>query len=240
MPHPLWQTLATDAGTALTSAQLDQLDRYLEELIAWNQKLNLTRIVDRADAEVKHVADALTLLTLLPARRCDEVAGARAGRTSDFVAASREGRRTSRATDRPITLADVGTGGGIPGVILAIARPDLRVTLIDSTAKKLRAIEQIVASVGITNVAIRHARIESVSERFDVITARAVADLDTLLGWCEPLMHARSVLLAMKGPRASEEIAAIDPRRRARFAIEVVPIERAELAGHCVVRATRA
>ena len=237
MPHPLWQSLATDSGTALTSSQLDQLDRYLDALIAWNQRLNLTRIVDREDAEVRHVADALTLLQFLPASRCDEVAGpmARAptrGKTSDSVAAS-------LTKQRAITLADVGTGGGVPGVILAIARPDVRVTLIDATRKKLVAIEQMVASIGLANVTTRHARAEAVGERFDVITTRGVADLDTLLGWCLPLMHNGSVLLAMKGPRAQDEIAGVHMSKRKQVKLDVTPIEVAELAGHCVVRARR-
>ena len=218
MPHPLWTALARDAGTALTSAQLEQLDRYLDELIKWNQKLNLTRIVDRADAEIRHVADALTLVRFLPAPHA-------------------HGRPSVGARERgAITLADVGTGGGVPGVPLAIARPDLRVTLIDATKKKLSAIEQIVSSIGAKNVATRHARIETVSERFDVITARGVADLDTLVSWCLPLMHARSVLLAMKGPRAKEEIDGIRMSRRKQVKIDVTPIEVAALAGHCVVR----
>lgn len=211
MPHPLWQQLARDADTALTDAQTQQLDAYLDALIEWNQKLNLTRIVDRADAEVRHVADALTLLRFLP----------------------------PAGSGRPPRIADVGTGGGVPGAILAIARPDARVTLIDSTAKKLSAIEQMAASVGIPNVTTRHARIEAVGATFDVITARGVANMDTLLGWCEPLMHPQSVLLAMKGPKAAEEIAAIVPWRRKRFRLETIAVDRPELPGHVVVRVTR-
>ena len=112
-------------------------------------------------------------------------------------------------------------------------------TLIDATKKKLTAIEAMVASVGVTNVTTRHARAEAVSERFDVITTRGVADLDTLLGWCLPLMHNGSVLLAMKGPRASEEIAGVHMSKRKQVKVDVTPIEVAELAGHCVVRVRR-
>lgn len=224
MSHPLWQQLARDAGTALTDAQTQQLDRYLDELVAWNQKLNLTRIVDRADAEVRHIADALTLLPFLP--------------RSASPKAHRALPAGVRDDGRPITLVDVGTGGGVPGVPLAIARPDLRVTLIDATKKKLTAIEQIVAAVGVTNVTTRHARVETVHERFDVITTRGVAELDQLLIWCEPLMHRGTVMLALKGPRAQEEIAGIHMSRRKHLKVDVTPIEAAELAGHCVVRVT--
>jgi 16S rRNA (guanine527-N7)-methyltransferase len=207
MGSALWQRIATTAGLELTGRQLDQLGHYLDLLTAWNARVNLTRIVDRADAEVRHVADALTLLAFI-------------------------GKANAAS---PLRLADVGTGGGVPGVPLAIARPDVRVTLIDATKKKLDAIAAMAAELGLTNVTTRHARIESITETFDVVTARAVADLDTLLGWCGPLLHRRGVLLAMKGPRAAEEIAAIDRKTRARWRIDVRPVDFDELAGHVVV-----
>lgn len=205
MPHPLWQSLAQEAGLTLSEIQLAQLDRYLDLLIEWNGKINLTRIVDRADAEVKHVADALTLLRLLP--------------SGSF------------------TLADVGTGGGVPGVPIAICRPDIRVTLIDSTKKKLDTIQKIVDAIGLKNVAVLHARIETVKQRFDVITARAVAELDTLLQWTWPLMKPGSRLLAMKGPKAQQEI---DTASRRLFhqkrSATIEPVNVSELNGHCIVR----
>lgn len=209
MPHPLWQSLAHDAGLELSATQLGQLDRYLDLLIEWNEKINLTRIVNREDAEVKHVADALTLLKFLP-------------------------RAEARS---PRSLADVGTGGGVPGVPIAICRPDLKVTLIDSTKKKLDTIAKITGEIGLTNVSTLHSRIELAKVTFDVITARAVADLDTLIGWCQPLMKPTTVLLAMKGPKAAEELAAANHRlqRMKRSArIEAVTVQ--ELSGHCVVR----
>ena len=211
MPHPLWQQLATAAGNPLSEDQLAQLDRYLDALIEWNEKLNLTRITDRANAEVRHVADALTLLRCLP-----------------------------RTDARTITLADVGTGGGVPGVPLAIARPDLRVTLIDSTKKKLDAIDQIIHTVGIANVTTLHTRMETAGQRFDVITARAVGEMAQLLEWCSPLMHPRSILLAMKGPKGIEEIRATPMRIKKNFRIEVIELNQPELPGHIVVRVARA
>ena len=123
--HPLWNTIARGR---LTGEQLARLDAYLDALIETNERLNLTRITGRADAEVRHVADALTLLDHLP-----------------------DGCRT---------LADVGTGGGVPGVVLAIARPDVAVTLIDGTKKKLDAVAAMCDRVGVTNVRTLHARAE--------------------------------------------------------------------------------
>lgn len=193
----------------LTESQLAQLDRYLDLLIEWNEKINLTRIVDRADAEVKHVADALTLLKFLP-----------------------------RGQPRlPFSLADVGTGGGVPGVPIAICRPDIRVTLIDSTKKKLDTIQKIVDAMGLTNVTMLHARAETVKAHFDIVTARAVADLDTLLQWTWAMIGPRTALLAMKGPKAKEEIDAASRRLNyLRRSATIEPVNVPELSGHCVVR----
>jgi len=107
-------------------------------------------------------------------------------------------------------VLDVGTGGGVPGVILAILRPDLRVELCDSVAKKARAVRAIVADAGLalpvhegaaqTLVAARPPR-----ERFDVLVARAVAPLVKLLSWFEPIADRYGRLLVIKGPRWEEE-----------------------------------
>ena len=202
---PLWKSLSDGS---LSDAQIALLDAYLDRLIEKNQVLNLTRITDRAEAEIKHVADALTLLSFLP------VPGV--GRVS---------------------LADVGTGGGIPGVILAIARPDIRVTLIDSTRKKLDAVKEICDAIGVTNVDTLHSRIEAADKKFDIITARAVAEMETLLGWCEGLMKRSSTLLAMKGPRVDEEIKQMSSRTRHRWRIETHELAVPELAGHRIVTA---
>ncbi len=225
MPHPLWQSLAHDAGLTLSESQLAQLDRYLDLLIEWNQKINLTRIVDRADAEVKHVADALTLLRFLPKAN---------------VRMKDEGGRMvgdNASSPSSLTLADVGTGGGVPGVPIAICRPDIRVTLIDSTKKKLDTIQKIVAAMELKNVTMLHSRVEVIKTKFDVITARAVADLDTLLQWTWPLMKPASRLLAMKGPKAKEEVDAATRRlfhQKRSATIEAINVP--ELSGHCVVR----
>ena len=208
--HPLWKTITDDT---LTDAQLAQLDAYLDRLIEKNKVLNLTRITDRADAEIKHVADALTLLRHLPPPN----------------------------VKRAVTLADVGTGGGVPGVILAIARPDLAVTLIDGTKKKLDAVAEMAAAVGVTNVQTFHARIETVKLTYDVITARAVADLATLVEWCRGRLAPHGVLLAMKGPKAAEEIAAAAAvLKRAKLTATLVPVQIDALAGHAVVLVDRA
>ena len=179
--NSLWTELAARAAVTLTEAQHAHLSKYLDLLLAANERMNLTRITDRAAAEVQHVGDALTLLPLLPA-------GA-------------------------IRLADVGSGGGVPGIPLAITRPDARVMLIESTKKKAAFLKQAAAELGLVNVSVSEWRAEEVGhsnsrETFDVAVARAVATLDWLAEWCLPLVKRRGKVLAMKGARAAEEVPA--------------------------------
>ena len=179
--NEVWNQLATRASVSLTDAQHAQLGRYLDLLLDANTRMNLTRITDRAAAEVQHVGDALTLLPLLPS------GGFR--------------------------LADVGSGGGVPGIPLAIARPDARVMLVESTKKKAAFLKGAAADLGLANVTVSEWRAEEVGrsnsrETFDVAVARAVATLDWLAEWCLPLVKPGGRVLAMKGARAAEEVPA--------------------------------
>jgi 16S rRNA (guanine527-N7)-methyltransferase len=165
----------------LQDSQRAKIERYLDLLIAANARMNLTRIVDRPQAEILHVADSLTLLPFLPAK---------------------EHR-----------LADLGSGGGVPGIILAIARPDARVTLIEATKKKAEFLKSTAAELELSNVEIAPIRAEeagrsNLRETFDVVVARAVGTLDWLAEWMLPLAKKGGVALAMKGAKAAEELAA--------------------------------
>ena len=172
----LWNQLA---GDSLTDAQDAQLSRYLDLLIEANQRMNLTRITDRAAAETGHVGDALTLLQYLPAG--------------------------------PIRIADIGSGGGVPGIPLAIARPDASITLIESTAKKAKFLTETAQTLGLANVKVRTERAEeaglgAVRESFDIVTVRAVGVMVWVAEWCLPLLKVGGKMLAMKGPRIAEEL----------------------------------
>jgi 16S rRNA (guanine527-N7)-methyltransferase len=105
------------------------------------------------------------------------------------------------------TVADVGSGAGLPGVVWAIARPDLTVTLIEPLLRRTVFLEEAVAELGLEQVTVLRSRAEDVRESFDVVTARAVAPLEKLAGWCLPLVRRGGVLLALKGQRAEEEVA---------------------------------
>ena len=112
-------------------------------------------------------------------------------------------------------ILDLGTGGGLPGIPLAILYPNVQFTLIDGTHKKIKVVQEIIGSVGLDNVAAKHIRAEELKDRFDFVTCRAVASLDKLVLWTQRLLrreerHALpNGLLTLKGGRLREEIKAL-------------------------------
>ncbi len=104
------------------------------------------------------------------------------------------------------TVADVGTGAGLPGLVWAIGRPDITMTLVEPLLRRTTFLEEAVERLGLDNVRVLRARAEEVDETFEVVTARAVAAMDKLARWCMPLVAPGGVLLAMKGRTAEEEL----------------------------------
>jgi 16S rRNA (guanine527-N7)-methyltransferase len=169
-------------GASVSAATLAQLGDYLARLLAMNELMNLTAIKDAESAWERHVLDSLTLLPLL----ADLPAGAR--------------------------LVDIGSGGGIPGLVLAIARPDLRITLVESTQKKASFLSAVSEAMGLSNVDVRAERAEQLGkgelrDAFDVVTARAVGRLVELAPLALPFARPRGLVLLIKGQRAEEELA---------------------------------
>ena len=105
------------------------------------------------------------------------------------------------------SVADVGSGAGLPGLVWAIARPDLQVTLIEPLLRRTVFLEEAVDVLGLDQVTVVRSRAEDLTEQFDVVTARAVAPLEKLAAWCLPLVRPGGVLLALKGRTAEEEVA---------------------------------
>lgn len=107
-------------------------------------------------------------------------------------------------------VADIGSGAGLPGLVLAIARPDVTITLIEPLLRRTTFLEETVDALGLTNVVVVRGRADALhgTADFDVVTSRAVAPLDRLLEWSMPLVAPDGVLLAMKGSSAADEIAA--------------------------------
>ena len=107
------------------------------------------------------------------------------------------------------SVADVGSGAGLPGLVWAIARPDLTVTLIDPLLRRTTFLDEMREDLGLLDqVRVIRDRADQVHELFDVVTARAVAPLGKLAGWCMPLVRSGGVFLALKGSNAQEELAA--------------------------------
>ena len=167
---------------SITEPAATQLRRFLERLLETNRSFNLTAITDPAEAWDKHVLDSLTLLPDL-----------------------RELPEGSR-------VVDVGSGGGLPALPLAITLPGLRFTLLEATAKKARFLEQTATELGLANVSVVCERAESFGrgperERFDATSSRAVSRLPVLLELTLPLIRVGGLCLAIKGEQAAREVA---------------------------------
>lgn len=164
----------------ITDTQLSQFERYFNLLVEWNSKINLTRITQPEEVAVKHFADSLTLLKYVDVK--------------------------SNAK-----LVDVGTGAGFPGIPIQIMRPDINLTLLDSLNKRLVFLEEVCDSIGIEAEFV-HARAEQggvdcdFREKFDIVTSRAVAKLNTLSEYCLPYVKKGGTFVAMKGPELQEEL----------------------------------
>jgi 16S rRNA (guanine527-N7)-methyltransferase len=118
-------------------------------------------------------------------------------------------------------VLDLGTGAGLPGIPLAIARPGLAFALLDSNGKKIRFVQQAVLELGLGNAEVVQARVEAYrpQRKFATMTARALAPLTQLLGWCRPLAAPGARLLACKGPSAGDELAALEAGARSSAAV---------------------
>ncbi len=117
------------------------------------------------------------------------------------------------ALPRDARVADIGSGAGLPGLVVAIARPDVRITLVEPLLRRTTFLSEVVEGLGLDNVVVRRDRADALhgQETFDVVTARAVAPLERLLGWCMPLVAPDGALVAMKGSAAADEIVAAKP-----------------------------
>jgi 16S rRNA (guanine527-N7)-methyltransferase len=176
-------------GVAATEQTLDALAGHLAMVVDWNERMNLTAITQERDMVLKHVIDsasALGLITLEPGTR----------------------------------VLDVGTGAGFPGVVLKCLAPDVRMTLLESLNKRCSFLEavgqEVVQKLGgppdgynvVWGRAEDFGRNPDFRERFDLVVARAVAELRVLAEYCLPFCRVGGHFLAMKGPAASDELAA--------------------------------
>ncbi|PXW99240.1 16S rRNA m(7)G-527 methyltransferase [Sphaerotilus hippei] len=181
-------TLTTGAqalGLSLNDTTVERLLAYLDLLLQWNQTYNLTAIRDRQHALTHHLLDSLTVV--LPLQR------------------HLSARSLSQAS-----VLDVGSGGGLPGAVLASVCPELQVTCVDAVAKKAGFIRQTSAELGLPRLQARHSRVEQIQDaRYDVITSRAFSSLPDLIRLTRPLLAPGGVWMAMKGQHPGDELAAL-------------------------------
>lgn len=179
-PTAAFTTALAELGLTVSRDAQEKLGAYLALLLAMNAQINLTAITSADEAWIKHGLDALTLLP--------------------HLASLREGA----------AVLDVGSGGGVPAIPLAIARPDLQFTLVESTKKKAAFLADVASALSLGNVRVIADRAESLAtslaRSFDAVTARAVAKIDELVPWTAPFAKPKAKLLFIKGARALEEL----------------------------------
>lgn len=160
----------------LSKEQISKFEKYLDLLLEWNKKFNLTAITDKEEVEEKHFIDSISLLKYFDVKNK--------------------------------TLLDVGSGAGFPGIPLAIVEPTLKVNLLETTGKRVKFLQVVVKELGLTNVEIIQGRAEEQKERekYDIVTARAVKELNILLELCFYLVKVGGMFIAYKSSGIDEEI----------------------------------
>ncbi|KAJ3694910.1 hypothetical protein LUZ60_000287 [Juncus effusus] len=187
-----YSSLTENSKDALSVHQKDQISLYISTLLQWNQRMNLTAVRDENEVMSRHVEDSLSILS--PLKR----------------AYSANCSKLSSCDE--LNLVDVGSGAGLPGIILAIGCPSWKFTLLESMQKRCKFLEHVVELVGLSNVDIICERAENVGrsvdfrEAYDVAVARAVAELRILAEYCLPLVRVGGLFLAAKGSDPKEEI----------------------------------
>jgi len=169
---------AAELGLGLSDAQFEQLLGYLALIQKWNKVYNLTAVRDPQEMLTHHLLDSLTAISPLV-------------------------RHTG---GQPAKVLDVGSGGGLPGIVLAICRPELDVNCVDTVGKKAAFIQQVAASLKLSNLQGIHARVETLTGPFDVICCRAFASLPDFVTWSRAALAQQGVWMAMKGKHPQAEI----------------------------------
>lgn len=152
----------------ITEQQLEKLEQFYTLLIEWNEKINLTRIVEKEEVYLKHFYDSLTIAKVIDLSKVE-------------------------------TLCDIGTGAGFPGVVLKILYPNLKITLVDALQKRVNYLNEIIKIMDLDNIVAIHKRGEELKEKYDVVTSRAVANIEKLLTYTMHLVSKNGVMIAMKG-----------------------------------------
>ena len=189
-------------GIKPTEKQLNQLEKFYELLIEWNQKINLTRITEKEEVYLKHFYDSLTIVKAIDLNKVD-------------------------------SLCDIGTGAGFPGIVLKIMFPNLRITLIDSLQKRINYLNEIIKELDLKDIEAIHVRGEDFKGSFDVVTSRAVANIEKLVNYTMHLVSKDGVFIAMKGDIEAELTKEVEIKLNKKYQIVEVkkfllPIEKSK------------
>ena len=192
----------------LTVAQVGQLLDYQEMIGKWTKVYNLTAVRDPAEMLTHHLLDSLAAIA--PLRRYLQKAGLQVA-----------------------SLLDVGSGAGLPGVVIAICCPTISVTCVDTVAKKAAFIKQAALTLRLPNLTGLHARVESIAQPFDVICSRAFASLVDFTQWSVAALAPSGAWMALKGKHPADELAQLPPQ------FEVFHVEQLQVPGlaaeRCIV-----
>ena len=183
-------------GIEIDEKQLNQLEKFYKLLIEWNEKINLTRIIEKDEVYLKHFYDSLTIYKVVNLYNVD-------------------------------TLCDVGTGAGFPGIVLKIVFPNLKITLIDSLQKRVNYLNTIIKELNLDNIEAIHSRGEEFKGKYDVVTSRAVANIEKLVGYTMHLVDKKGIFVAMKGNIDDELTSDVRKKIEKKYIIE--KIEKFEL-----------
>lgn len=206
---------ASTLGLDLADAQIDLLLAYMDWLHKWNKVYNLTALRHPDEMLSHHLIDSLTAIA--PLQR--------------HIASQRQ--QGALPQTGPVHVLDVGSGGGLPGVVLAICLPDVRVTCVDTVNKKAAFIQQVAVALRLPNLKGLHARVETVQGGFDVVTSRAFASLVDFTAWSRKALQPGAVWMAMKGKHPTEELAALAARSASQpgAGVDVFHVEQLHVPG---------
>jgi len=194
----------------LSDPQVEQLLGYLDLIQKWTKVYNLTAVRDPAEMLTHHLLDSLAAIVPLDRQL-----------------------RALGLAPAPVRLLDVGSGAGLPGIVIAICRPDITVHCVDTVAKKAAFIQQVAVSLKLSNLRGLHARVESLTQPYDVVSSRAFASLVDFTNWSGGALAEQGVWMAMKGKHPADEIAALPS------SVEVFHVEQLVVPGldaeRCIV-----
>ena len=213
---------SADMSVMLDDAQIVRLLDYLELIEKWNKVYNLTAVRDPAEMLTHHLLDSLAVIAPLRSKLIGLCAQDEA-----------QGGGASRFRDSRTGLLDVGSGAGLPGVVIAICCPEIWVDCVDTVAKKAAFIRQVAVTLALPNLRALHARVENLSDRYDVISSRAFASLADFTRWSSKALAQHGVWLAMKGKYPADEIAGL-PTDVAVFHVEQLTVPGLS-ADRCIV-----